>query len=288
MKLLTLKQTTLHGTDEVFVPMSPTGAAVAAFVFAMLTIAAAYLTLAGHVGSFDPPRLLSGVIGAFFLLFTWALFNRWRAAHRPTTNWILRIRGSQVLIKFRSFENWKMSEDDVQVIELNRDEIAYVSKSTERQVTSDMSDHGVTAETRIELEIGLNDKDTGTLEAALAEERTRPGWGGEHMQAKALDYPVSAENGVIRITWKNQSTIVKPKIDQALARLGKIAKVAEAQKREGDFTVSALKKLSEPEQKAKLAELARRNSMAAITTARQVYGCSLAEAKEMIESLNAS
>ena len=198
----------------------------------------------------------------------------------------MRIRGSEVLIKFRSFENWRLSEDDVQVIELNRDEIAQVGKSTERQLTTDRQGHGVQAEGRVELEIELKDKDTSALEAALAEERSRPGWGGQHMQTKALDYPVQAADGVIRVTWRNQSSSVRPKIDDALARLGKIASVAEARQRDGDFTPSALRKLSEAEQNTKLAELAQRDKMAAISTARELYKCSLTEAMKKVEELS--
>jgi hypothetical protein len=282
MKLLSLKQTAIRGTDEVF-GATWVGGAIACVLMSALTIGAFYMVIVGQVRSFDPPRILSGFIGLFFLLFAWVSFRTAQAARRPT-NWILRIRGSELLIKFRSFENWRMSEDDVQVIELNRDEIASVGKSTERQVTSNMERSGVQAQSRVELIVELKEKNTAELEEALAAERTRPGWGSDRSRTKALDYPVQADNGIIRVVWKSNSASIKPGIDVALARLGKVAPLAEAQVREGDFTTSALGKLSEEEQKQKLTELARRDRMAAMWTAQQLYKCSLAEAKERIES----
>src|SRR4051794_25699017 len=83
---------------------------------------AAYVGAFGRIGRFDPPRLMCIFIGLFLLLFAWLVTQSFKSSLRPT-NWLMRIRGNDLLIKFRSYENWRLSDDDVQVIELNHDEI---------------------------------------------------------------------------------------------------------------------------------------------------------------------
>jgi hypothetical protein len=284
VRLLTLKQASCRQTDVVFGNTS-LASGVAAVVMAALLAAAAYLALYGRIGSFDPPRWLSAWVGFFLLIFVWAFGNAWRASRRPT-NWLLRIQGNEVLIKFRSYQNWRMSEDDIQVIELKHDEIAFVRESRSRQVSRG-SEGGVQAATRIDLEIGLKGVDADALAKALTEERTRPGWGGAHSKTKVLDYPVQLEDNVLRIAWSSGSSRIRPGIKRAIEHLGRIAPVEGRQSGVEDFTPEALKMLPEEQQRSRLSELARRDQFAAIRAARELYNCSLSEAKEMVDELSA-
>jgi hypothetical protein len=59
------------------------------------------------------------------LFWTWASLRGWQSALHKT-NWLLRMRDDQVLIKFRSFANWRFPEDEPQIIALDSaDEIAW-------------------------------------------------------------------------------------------------------------------------------------------------------------------
>jgi hypothetical protein len=282
MKLLTLKQTSTRQTDVVFRNPSMSTSIAAVIMWALLAVDV-YLLVEGRIHAFAMPRGLSGVIAPFALLIAWMLTQRWRASRRPS-NWLLRLQGNDVLIKFRSFENWRMSEDDLQVIELHRDEIAVVRERRERQVNRD-SDHGTITCHRTYLELELKNRESSAIEKALAAERAAPGWGNDRHHAKVLAYPVAAENGVLRLTWRSESSSVRPGIKQALASMSQLAPIGETVKDTEDFTPAALRKLGEAEQRTRLVELARRNKLAAIETARELFHCSTAKANGMVEDL---
>jgi hypothetical protein len=255
-------------------------------VMSGLVVVAGYLVIHGRIASFRLPRPLAVGEVLFFLLLVLIFGSRLRATRRPT-NWLMRIRGNDVLVKFRSYQNWRLPEDETQVIELQRNEIAFVRQLKQKQVTQEM--HGRTeVDRRVVLEIGLKDTDTTVLEKALAAEVARPGWGNEHYRTKVSDYPVRAEKGVIRIAWRNESTLVRPGIKRVLRELGRIAEVINQQTGIDDYTPAALKKLPEEEQRKKLMDLAQRDPVAAVETARKLYGYSLAEANQVVEGLIAA
>lgn len=283
MKLLSLKQTSCRQTDTVF-GASAIGSAIVTILSLGCICVGVYLLIYGRIGSFGAPRVFIAFEMLFALLFFWLASGSWRAATHPS-NWLLRIQGNDLLIKFRSYQNWRLSEDDPQVILLHKDEIAFVRKASQKQLTQSMSAEnsgGVEVQNQTELEIGLKSADTAGLATALAEERARPGWGEPRNQTKMLDYPVElAGDTLIRIRW----TSVHPGIKRALAELGKLTTVAESQKTIEDFTPTALKNLPEAEQRARLAELAGRNRIEAIETAKRLYRFSTADAMRLIDEL---
>ena len=283
MKLLNLKQTSCRETDLVF--KSPSFVSLIAAVCAWACVGAAtYIVIVGRIGAVDPPRLLAFFIGLFLLMFALLATGTWKASRRPT-NWIVRIRGNEVLIKFRSYQNWKMSDDDVQVVELNQNEIAFV-REVKRVVSSEMLSGKSELESRTDLEIGLKDPDTSALQQAIRDDIARPGWGNDRHRGKSSDYPVSVpEPGVIRIAWSNQTVMIRPRIKRALQEFSRLAPILEMQTGSEDFSPTALRKLSEDELAKKLSELASRDPMSAIETIRQLYGCSLAEARQQADDL---
>jgi hypothetical protein len=285
MKILSLKQTSCRQTDVVFRNTS-LGSAIGAVVMWALVGTAVYLLIYGRIGGFDPPRALVVFIGLFVLLFAWLMTRTFQAARRPS-NWLVRLCGNEVLVKYRSYENWRMSEDDPQVIELHRDEIAAVRQRKERQVSKN-SEGSTVVYHRGYLELELKNHDTSEIEKALAAEVALPGWGNEHHRTKSLSYPVSADNRVIRITWSSESSSIRPKLKQALAAFSRLAPVGETQTSTEDFTPASLRELPKAEQRKRLAELARRDSFAADRAARELYHCSLSEARKMIEELSAA
>jgi hypothetical protein len=244
-----------------------------------------YLLIYGRIGQVDPPRAITVFVGLFMLLFAWVLTKIFLAARRPT-NWVLRIQGNDLLIKYRSFENWRMDENDPQVIELHRDEIAQVRERKERQLSRD-SQGSMVAEQRRYLEIQLKSaEDTTAIDRAIAAEVALPGWGNERHSTKWLEYPVAVNDGMIRVTWFSGSSRIRPALKQAVAALGRLVPVGEAQSSKNDFTSAAVTQLPEDQQRAQLADLARRDPLAATRLAKELYHCSLAEAQKKVEQLS--
>jgi hypothetical protein len=279
VKILSLNQVSLRQTDAVFGASALRAALWAVVAFAVLALAC-YALVVGHVGYVSIPRWWVVGVGLFCLFIAGLTTHTWRAARRPS-NWVLRIQGNDVLIKFRSFEHWRMSDDDPQVIVLHSDEIKSVRKSVRRQIATSMDNKGVQAIKFVELEIALVNRDLSEVEKALAAEAAH--------KTGLIDDPVSvADGGAIRISWRNGSSSVRPGIGTAIAALGRIATVAEAQKTTQDVTASALKNLPDDEQTRNLRELARHNPFEAAATARRLYGYSRSQAMEFVEKLAAT
>ena len=228
----------------------------------------------------------AGGAGLLFLLFTGLVARDLSATLRPT-NWLLRVRGYEVLIKYRSYQNWRLGDADPQVLVLDRGEIEFVRQAAQTQVTQVFRGEqsgGRQLDKQVYLEIGLKAPDTSDLEKALADEQARPGWGNARSRTKYLDNPVQVvEKGVIRIPWSSGTAGVRPGIASALDTLARIVEVGEARKGVEDFTVAALKKLGKEEQKQRLRELAGQNKIKAVETAKLLYSCSLSEAMQIVE-----
>lgn len=285
MRLLNLNQASHSDSDQVF--RTPVlSSLILMIVLGAIILGGAYMLIQGSFKQYDISIWVVVAVLLFLMLFSQLARSRWRAARRPS-NWLLRITDSSVQIKYRSYENWRLNEDDPQVIDLRREEIAFVRKVAQRQISRDMNNQGVQADNRVELEIGLvNPDNAAVLEKALAEERARPGWGSDRCRSKWLDYPVQiVEPASIRITWKSQSTSTKPGIKRALEELGKITSVQESQREIADLTPSSLKDLPAAEQKKRLRDLALTDPLSAIAAVRTLYHCSLADARQHVEAL---
>src|SRR5689334_5174847 len=105
MKLLTLKQTSGRQADVVF-RSAGLGSGIGAVIIWSVLAVDLYLLIEGPNAAIGIPRALAAVIGLFLLFVAWLMTQRWRASRRPS-NWLMRVRGNDVLIKFRSYENWR-------------------------------------------------------------------------------------------------------------------------------------------------------------------------------------
>lgn len=279
MRLLALGQTFASRDDIVF-KNKPLGPAIMTVVFTSLLAWDIYGVV--HVRTHGIParpdnglRFMLIFVGLFLLGFAYHAQHAWRAALRPS-NWLMRIRDNRVMIKFRNFENWRLSDADLQIIELDRQEIAFVRRAVVRVV--DVQLNGRTQErTQTMLELSLQNVDLAVIDAALSAERSKRVEGGDTL----LNYPVELKDNVLHIKWE----WVSPGLKRALVELEKLVPVKEETKTVNNFTPAALKTLSEEERRKRIQELAVKDSLAAIRTVREFYGCSLAEAKEIVEKV---
>jgi len=278
MRLLPLSETFAERDDIVF-RHKPLGPAIWTVVLTALLAWDIYGI--GHVRTGIPRepdwglRFFLIVLALFLLLGVYLSQHAWRAALHPS-NWLMRIRGDRVMIKFRNFENWQLSEADMQIIELDRQEIAFVRRGTIEEQTGLSGGKGNT-QTLKTLELSLQNVDLAAIDAALQAEYSKRVPQG----TTTLFYPVALENDLLRIKWDGGIT---PGLKRALAEMGKLVPMKEEAKTVKNFTPTALKNLSADEQRKRIKELAATNPIAAIKMARELYGCSLAEAKQIVES----
>jgi hypothetical protein len=282
MKILSLKDISLRQTDQVY-RASALGSAVATLLMIGLVATAEYLLTEGHIGKFSPPIVIVIGLGLFFLMFRWLVGTIWKAARRPT-NWVLRIRGNEILIKFRSYKNWRMDENDPQVIQLQRSEIAFVRifKNTRFSTSGDM-DRATRIDRQVDLEIGLKNVEVSLLQQAIADER-----GNDHHRTKFLDYPVEVTADSIRINWRGASAVIRPGIKHVMNELGRLTQTEQTQSTIEDFTPRALKNLDEAQQRRRLVELSVRDPISATHAVKALHRCSLSEASRLIEEWTAA
>jgi hypothetical protein len=201
------------------------------------------------------------------------------ARFRPS-NWLVRMSDSGLFIKFRSYLNYHLPAEDLTVVFVSYQEIRSARLIRERVEVPDAQGHTSTQFLRyIELELG---GDTGPLADALQAETgerapTEKHWYGSSSTLYE-DHPVRmASPSFLQLRWQ-----VVPGPRKFLEAIRPWATIADPVSMSQDF--AHLQGLSRDDQQKQLRELAQRGeTITAIYTARKLYGCSLAEARAMIE-----
>jgi len=211
------------------------------------------------------------------LLFRRMIFARFRP-----TNWLVRSNGQGLFIQFRSYLNYHFPVDEPTVVFIVYSEIRSARLVRQRQELLDTS--GDRSERRLRLiELELSG-DVRLLEEALAFERSRSApsekrWYGKS-SSRYQDYPVRMQSPtILQLEWS-----VLPGAGKFLDSLRPYTRVEEPISVSEDF--SKLNGLTEEEQKQRLHQLdCEGQTITAIHLARQLYGCSLADAKDRVEKL---
>lgn len=223
------------------------------------------------------------IFGLFLLLFL-LLTLRFVTARFHPSNWLVRMNETGIYVQYRSYLNYQLSADDPSVFFLSLGEVASARLVKERVETSDPVKPGVTQTQylgHIELELS---GDPAPLAEALQAERAEQAppekrWYGTS-STLYRDYPVRMiAPKFIRIHWD-----VVPGAHKFLDALRPYTVIDEPVSLTQDFT--HLKSLSRDDQQKQLRELAARGEVITATyAARQLYGGSLAEAKQTVNSL---
>lgn len=190
--------------------------------------------------------------GLLFTAFGMLGFSSSIASLRPT-NWLMRVSSDRILIKFRSYLNYKLPSDDRVVLSLSFDEIEWARRHVRTvNVPSGTRRKGKTTTTWVFLDLKLAAFDTSEIEAALmAEEVNLPvpvvkeawkaGRTGEdgilnfyrekvkkkwtvdkRAKNRWVDVPVKIlEPGVLSLIWGGTRFQITPKIDKAIDILNK-------------------------------------------------------------------
>jgi len=211
------------------------------------------------------------------------LFARGYVAPRfRSTNWLVRRTSTGLLIKFRSYLNYRLPDTDLTVVSIEYSEIRS-ARMVRESISVPDSEGGTSTETRrwIELELaGISQE----LIRALAADQARPAPGEKRWYGSSSTlyrhYPVGVTTpGFLRVEWN-----VTPSGDVFLDALRSFTTVLPEVAIADDF--ANLQDLTRMQQEERLRELdARGKTVTAVYAARRLYGYNLAEATLFIEDL---
>jgi hypothetical protein len=275
MRLLRLHDVEIGPNDRLFrhAPLRALIVWLAAFAAAIAFFLHAY-TAKWRPGYFFGPFLL------LFLLLTLRMVT---ARFHPS-NWLVRMNETGIYVQYRSYLNYQLSANDPSVVFLSFGEIVSARLIKERVHTPDAAKPGTTQTQHlrhIELELS---RDPAPLADALQAERGEQAPSEKHWYGTSStlyqDYPVTMSAAAsVRIHWD-----VVPGTQKFLDALRPYTVIADPVSLTQDFT--HLKSLSREDQQKQLRQLvARGQNITATYAARQLYGCSLGEAKQMVDSL---
>ena len=275
MRLLRLSEVETSSNDRVF-RYSRTHAVVVALI---AVSAAAWFAFHAYTAQWK----LGYFIAAAIVLFL-DLFRRLVTARFRPSNWLVRMNDLGVYIQFRSYLNYHLPAEDFTVVFISFGEIRSARLIKERVTTPDPQGHGTQTQflRYIELELA---GDVAPLSQALDAEAGESAPMEKHWYGSSStlyqDHPVRMESRpFLRIHWQ-----VVPGTHKFLDALRPYTTIAETVSLSQDF--SHLQSLSRDEQQKQLRELAARGqTVNAIYIARKLYGCGLAEAKQIVEDLN--
>src|ERR1700722_16009926 len=221
--------------------------------------------------------------GSFLLLFLVLTLRMVTARFHPS-NWLVRMNETGIFVQYRSYLNYQLLADDASVAFLSFGEIASARLVKERVETPNATTAGRTQTQYLRyVELDLSGDPAplaDALEAELGEQAPlEKRWYGTS-STLYRDYPVAMSGpSSIRIHWD-----VVPGAQKFLDALRPYTVIADPVSLKQDFT--HLKSLSREDQQKQLHELVvRGQNITAIYAARKLYGCSLGEAEQMMDSL---
>lgn len=275
MQLLRLADVQISPSDRVY-SYSRTRAAV---VLLIVLGTVAWLSFHAVTAGWKVGYYIAAAVLLFFLLAVRFITARFRSS-----NWLVRANDQGIFIQFRSYLNYHFPPEDMTVVFLSYGEIRSARMIRERVETLDPQGHGTTTQylRYVELEIG---GDVAPLAKALDAEITEKApmekrWYGRS-STEYQDHPVRMpRTPFLQLRWQ-----VVPGAKKFLEALRQYTTIADPVSLTQDFV--NLQNLGPEEQLRRLRELNERGEkIAAIYLARKLYGCGLAEAKDMVEQLS--
>jgi len=275
MRLLRLQEVEINGNNRVY-----RHARVRALIALLAGLSASMALFFYAYTRKLPPGY---IFGSFLLLFVF-LFRRVVTARFHPSNWLVRMNETGIYLQYRSYLNYELNSSDPSVVFIPFGEIGSARLVKERVTTPDLIKPG-TSQTQflrfIDLELS---GDTKTLADALQAERgeeapVKKSWYGSS-STLYRDYPVTMPTPTsIRVHWD-----VVPGAKKFLEALRPYTVIAETISLKQDFT--QLKSLSRDEQQKQIRELAARGQITtAVYATRKLYGGSLGDAKQLVDSL---
>jgi len=192
------------------------------------------------------------------------------------TNWVLKTTAHGIYLQLRSYQNWKIADDENTAVYIEFDEIVRA-----RRLTFDDRSGGSDGETRVldrYLELELRHADTAELAEAVRVERMREGaesnFLGIKSKSKAIDLPVTVgAPDIVRVTWRGRGMLSE------LAAQGVECSEPETLERGVPENDAELE-----DRILELLEVGRK--IDAVALVRQRYGLSLTQARTFVEDFD--
>jgi len=262
---------------------SPLAHLIATMICASLIIGAIYWH---NVDANDFPLGVLILVSVLFSIPTLLSFFSFKKSLAPS-NWILLISPNQVLVKFRSYLNLHLPEDDPQVVQFHPSEIEH-ARITKKRLTSWGPRNSKRTSFHTFLDLSIMENDLGPLREQIKYERNlkMPPTGKFIKQSsRSKHYPVSVvDDRVVRIEWRSHTEFITPRIKKALVKLSEEGiRIETLQKEVIDLTRGKDNKKQMEDNILHLVE--RGKTLAAVRLARKAYGLSLVEAKAFVEDL---
>lgn len=239
-----------------------------------------------HVDDFEFPSFLAYWIAGVLAIVALVALSGLRASLKDT-NWLMRYDGARLFIKYRSYLNDHLPEEDPVVAEIGISEIKWIRAFREKRLIPGSKGRNRTVQSWTYLDIRLNHEDTEKLRENLQQERQRWPETTGVSKSRRGHYPVRlVEKDLIRIDWKSHQTSITPNVKKSLEILGeKIEIQGQMEDRKvSDFT--ALEGLDEEQQKQMIRELVEGgHRISAVKVVQKLYGSSTTEADEYIRAL---
>lgn len=276
MKFYRLDEVPVSGQDQVF-KISPVGKAIATILMFGAAATCLVVQLSGHKPSgFSPGAFyyfaaICAVCGLFALRLL-------RASLRPS-GWLIRCNDTGIIIKYRSYQNWKFPPEDVQTVGIDYAEIASARLIKEHRISPGMDKHATETTFLTYVGFRLVNPDVSELESHLqAELNVRPDG-----MLISCDYPVQVADGSVEVCWNDG---IRPSAHKAIEILGQRLQIEEVEHRKVDLTHH--QDASQEEDRAKIVALVKSgDDIEAAKLARRTYGYNLTQATEFVEKIRA-
>jgi len=274
--------------QDVFYRESPLSKGLFFLICLVLTAILAFVGYQGgiHVDDFEFPSFLAYWIAGVLAIVALVALSGLRASLKDT-NWLMRYDGARLFIKYRSYLNDHLPEEDPVVVEIGISEIKWVRAFREKRLIPGSKGRNRTVQSWTYLDIRLNHEDTEKLRENLQQERQRWPETTGVSKSRRGHYPVRlVEKDLIRIDWKSHQTSITPNVEKTLKILGEKIETQDqkADRKVSDFT--ALEGLDEEQQKQMIRELVEGgHRISAVKVVQKLYGSSTTEADEYIRAL---
>ncbi|MCZ6484350.1 MAG: hypothetical protein O6826_01470 [Acidobacteria bacterium] len=239
-----------------------------------------------HVDDFEFPSFLAYWIAGVIAILALVALSGLRASLKDT-NWLMRYDGARLFIKYRSYLNDHLPEEDPVVVEIGISEIKWVRAFREKRLIPGSKGRNRTVQSWTYLDIRLNHEDTEKLRENLQQERQRWPETTGVSKSRRGHYPVRlVEKDLIRIDWRSHQTSITPNVKKSLEILGEEIEIQGQMedRKVSDFT--ALEGLDEEQQKQMIRELVEGgHRISAVKVVQKLYGSSTTEADEYIRAL---
>ena len=215
------------------------------------------------------------------VLFSFFMFSNFKNS-LTSANWLLAYDLQDLYIKYRSYMNSDLPEEDLQVIKLDYDEIASACK-VKRTETIPSRTGGSTTQFLTYIDLILKQPVRQELRDALVYEHkaVSRSKGPFKATSKVHHYPLGINgDNILRIDFGS----VIPSATKALELLERYnVAITETKKEKVDYTISYTDRKKMEEQIIDLAQ--RGKIIPAVKVARRAYGMSTTDAKKFVDEL---